>query len=88
MPRTVELDLTDVRVLLLEATKILDETDEMEVKADFKDGVTRSQNPEAATAQRNLLRLRDILTAAAGETGMIWWSLKAYADPRFEPADQ
>lgn len=83
-PRMYEVNMADVRVLLMEAMQLVDEIDEKEVKADFRDGRTRSENPDAAAAQRMLLRLRDVLMAAAGDTSMIWWALKAFPDPRFE----
>ena len=84
---TISLDLAAARRLILAAQDVLAQHDGAVVDVDYDRGRTRKQGPSAernhqAAIARDLLRLSELLSAAAGEVSLKYWAFKGFDDPR------
>ena len=78
----VTLDLSNAEALLDEAYRTLKEVNGHTSEVDYDRGRTRKNNPEQAAVARDLMRLSELLSAAAGEVSIKYWAFKGFEDPR------
>lgn len=86
MPRIV-LDLSNAEKIIDEVYATIGELKGLEVEVDYDRGRTRNKGPspernQQAAIARDLLRMSELLSAAAGEVSLKYWEFKGWKDPR------
>jgi hypothetical protein len=81
MPQ-VTLDLSRAESLLDEGYRIIKEINGYTGDVDYDRGRSRKNDPTQAGVARDLMRLSELLSAAAGEVSVKYWDFKGYPDPR------
>jgi len=82
------LDLNSAEKILDEVYRVLKEHNGAEVEVDYDRGRTRNnrgpsvdRNQQAAIS-RDLMRMSELLSAAASEVALKYWEFKGFEDPR------
>lgn len=83
----ITLDLGNAEKILDEVYSTLKQVNGYQGDVDYDRGRTRSQGPspqrnEQAAIARDLLRMSELLSAAAGEITLQYWKFKGFPDPR------
>lgn len=86
MPK-ITLDLTSAEKILDEVYATLGEHKDVVVEVDYDRGRSRNRGPspernQQAAIARDLLRMSELLSAAAGEITLKYWEFKGFQDPR------